>query len=146
MTIGSFNYGRTLLAGSPAFGRGALLYGLEYQQNDGPWRTPNRFAKYNGVLRYAQGSASEGFNVTAMGYTAEWNASDQIPRRAVDAGMLDRFGAIDPTDGGPRGRYSLSGEWHSTGTDTRRTHNAAQGRPFRSDRAARCLARGADAD
>jgi hypothetical protein len=118
VTVGSFNDGRTLLPGSPAFGRGSLLYGIEYQQSDGPWRSPNRFAKYNGVLRYAQGSASDRFNVTAMGYTAEWNATDQIPRRAVDAGLLDRFGTIDPTDGGFASRYSLSGEWRSTGRDT----------------------------
>ena len=120
MTVGSFNYGRALLAGSPVLGRGSLLYGLEYQQSDGPWRNPNRFAKYNGVLRYAQGSASDGFNVTATGYTAEWNATDQIPRRAVDVGLLDRFGTIDPTDGGSASRYSLSGEWRSSGKDTNR--------------------------
>ena len=47
-----------------------------------------------------------------MAYQADWKATDQIPRRAVDAGRLDRFGTIDPTDGGDSQRYSLSGEWH----------------------------------
>ena len=39
-------------------------------------------------------------SVTAMGYSASWNSTDQIPQRAVDAGLIGRFGAIDPTDGG----------------------------------------------
>ena len=48
-----------------------------------------------------------------MAYSAKWNATDQIPRRAADAGTLDRFGAVDPTDGGKASRYSLSGSWHN---------------------------------
>ncbi len=34
-------------------------------------------------------------SITAMGYSAGWNATDQIPQRAVDAGLIDRFGSID---------------------------------------------------
>ena len=32
--------------------------------------------------------------------TASWNSTDQIPQRAVDQGLIGRFGAIDPSDGG----------------------------------------------
>jgi outer membrane receptor protein involved in Fe transport len=116
-TAGSFDYRRVVFAGSPQFGSGALVYGLEYQQNDGPWENPNDFAKWNGVLRYAQGPADNGFSVTGMAYQADWNATDQIPRRAVDAGLIGRFGAIDPSDGGKSSRYSLSGEWRGSGGD-----------------------------
>jgi outer membrane receptor protein involved in Fe transport len=45
-----------------------------------------------------------------MAYSAHWNSTDQIPQRAVDSGLVDRFGAIDPTDGGNTSRYSLSWE------------------------------------
>jgi hypothetical protein len=116
-TAGAFDYRRAVFAGSPEFGSGALVYGLEYQQNDGPWDNPNDFAKWNGVLRYAQGTGENGFSVTGMAYQADWNSTDQIPRRAVDAGLIGRFGAIDPTDGGKSSRYSLSGEWRSSGND-----------------------------
>lgn len=34
-----------------------------------------------------------------MAYDAKWDSTDQIPQRAIDAG-LDRFGSLDPTDGG----------------------------------------------
>jgi TonB-dependent receptor-like protein len=121
VTAGSFDYRRAVLAGSPAFASGFLTYGLEYQQSDGPWENPNRFAKYNGVLRYSQGSAANGFNVTVMAYEADWNATDQIPRRAVDAGLIGRFGAVDATDGGESSRYSLSADWRGGTEDANRS-------------------------
>ena len=120
LTGGSFGYARALAVGSPEVGGGNLVYGFEYQQSDGPWERPNRFSKYNGVLRYAQGTPANGFNVTAMGYKASWNATDQIPQRAVDAGLVGLFGTLDPTDGGDSYRYSLSGEWRQTEGDISR--------------------------
>ena len=114
LTGGSFNYWRALLAGSPAVGGGRLLYALEVQYDDGPWKTPEQLKRLNGVLRYSQGNAGNGFNVTAMAYSARWNSTDQIPRRAVDTGLIDRLGAIDPSDGGRSRRTSLSAEWRQS--------------------------------
>jgi hypothetical protein len=112
--FGQNGYRRALLADSPAFGSGNLLYALELFHNDGPFVNPDDYRKLNGVLRYGQGNEANGFNVTAMAYRGKWNATDQIPKRAVDAGVLGRFDAIDPTDGGTAHRYSLSGAWHET--------------------------------
>ena len=97
---GSFDYVRGLLAGSPKVGEGNLLYGLEAVYDNGPWVTGDAYRKYNGVLRYSLGDASNGLAVTAMGYSASWNATDQIPDRAAQSGAIPRFGAVDPTDGG----------------------------------------------
>lgn len=47
-----------------------------------------------------------------MAYKADWNSTDQIPKRAVDSGLINRFGNVDPTDGGNSQRYSLTTEWH----------------------------------
>jgi outer membrane receptor protein involved in Fe transport len=109
--IGQNGYRRALLMDSPQAGNGNLLYALELFHNDGPFTNPDDYRKLNGVLRYSEGSASNGFNVTAMAYRGKWNATDQIPRRAVDSGLIGRFDAIDPTDGGDASRYSLSGLW-----------------------------------
>jgi len=115
--FGENRYKRLLLADSPAVGDGHLLYALERLTNDGPFNHPDKYNKINGVLRYSEGDAANGFNITGMGYSAHWNSTDQIPRRAVDAGLIDRFDAIDRTDGGDSHRYSLSGAWrHSTET------------------------------
>ena len=112
--IGQNGYRRTLLADSPALGNGNLLYALELFHNDGPFTNGDDYRKINGVLRYGQGNEANGFNVTAMAYRGRWNATDQIPKRTVDAGQLGRFDAIDPTDGGMAHRYSLSGAWHES--------------------------------
>src|SRR5262249_14341798 len=48
------------------------------------------------------------WSVTAIGYYSEWNATDQIPLRAVETGALSRFGNIDPSDGGRTSRFIVS--------------------------------------
>ena len=111
--VGQNGFRRALLAHSPAVGKGNLLYALELFHNDGPFARGDDFTKANGVLRYSEGSAANGFNVTAMAYKASWNATDQIPRRAVADGRLGRFDGVDPTDGGASQRYSLSGNWRA---------------------------------
>src|SRR5262245_7981960 len=50
-----------------------------------------------------------------MGYGARWNSTDQVPQRAIDKGLIGRFGAIDNTDGGDTSRYSGSFEWQRSG-------------------------------
>ncbi|TXI94000.1 MAG: TonB-dependent receptor [Burkholderiaceae bacterium] len=116
-TLGQFNYRRALLAASPEFADGNLLYAIEATHNDGPFVKGDQFKKVNAVLRYAEGFANNGYNVTAMLYTGKWNATDQIPLRAVTSGQLDRFDSIDKSDGGESHRYSLSGTWRRTNSD-----------------------------
>ncbi|USX25363.1 TonB-dependent receptor [Oxalobacteraceae bacterium OTU3CINTB1] len=108
LSLGSFGYQRGVLADSLNAGNGTLLYGLEINRNDGPWETPERVRKYSGTLRYSQGSADDGFSITGMAYHNSWNATDQVPLRAVESGQIGRFGSIDPTDGGDSARYSLA--------------------------------------
>lgn len=120
--VGQNGYRRALLADSPTFAGGTLLYALEGLNSDGPFVNPDAYRKINAVLRYSQGDDGNGFDVTAMAYKAKWNATDQIPQRAVDSGFLrNRFDAIDITDGGAAHRYSLSGAWQKTddGASTR---------------------------
>ena len=105
---GQQGLGRSLLAASPEFGDGHLMVAIEAFHNNGPFVNPDNYRKYNGVLRYSEGDDGNGFNFTAMVYTAKWNATDQIPRRAVASGAIGRFDAIDKTDGGNADRYSLS--------------------------------------
>lgn len=115
--VGQNGFRRALLADTLDAGDGSLLYALEAQHNDGPFTQPDRYRKLNGVLRYSEGYANNGFNVTAMAYDASWNATDQIPLRAVQDGTLGRFDAIDASDGGKAQRYSLSGAWRRTTDD-----------------------------
>jgi outer membrane receptor protein involved in Fe transport len=111
VTLGENDYKRALVAGSPGMGLGNLLYALELAGNDGPWVLPEDLRKINGLLRYSQGARTNGWSVAAMAYHATWDSTDQVPQRAIDSGLISRFGNLDPADGGQTHRYSLSGEW-----------------------------------
>jgi outer membrane cobalamin receptor len=117
VTLGEDNYARTVLAGSPELAGGNLLYALELMKNDGPWTRPDGYRKINAVLRYSRGYANNGWTVSAMHYRGHWNATDQIPLRAVASGQLGRFDALDPSDGGEAERSSISGSWRRTTDD-----------------------------
>ena len=110
--VGENGYRRGVVANSSALGAGNLLYALEAMHNDGPFVHPDDYRKVNAVLRFSRGDAANGFNLTAMGYRAKWNATDQIAQRAIDSGLISgRFDTIDSTDGGDAHRYSLSAQW-----------------------------------
>ena len=116
VTAGADKFGRVLLAAAPRVSTGHLLVAMEAGYNDGPWEQPEEFRRLNGVVRYSQGDTRQGFSITAMGYDAQWTATDQVPQRAVDSGLISRFGTLDPSDGGNTHRYTLSAEMQRSGT------------------------------
>jgi len=112
-TLGMFGYGRALAVKSYPTGpgnswAGNLLVAAEATASDGPWDVPDRMKKWNGVLRYTTGTADDGMSITGMAYKNRWTSTDQIAQRAVDQGLISRWGTLDPTDGGNSSRYSLS--------------------------------------
>ena len=111
ITSGSFGYNRMFGVTSQKLGAGTLLVAAEAAGYDGPWEHPDRLRKLNGVARYSQGSADDGFSLTAMAYTNGWNSTDQVPLRAITSGQISRFGSLDTSDGGNANRFSLSGRW-----------------------------------
>jgi hypothetical protein len=111
---GAQGFGRILAAASPAIGRGRMLGAIEAQTSDGPWERPDDYRKMNGLLRYSEGDAVNGFSLTGMFYRGTWSSTDQVPARAVNDGRIGRFGTVDLTDGGASHRYSASFEWQRT--------------------------------
>jgi outer membrane cobalamin receptor len=124
VSAGQNGYGRALVANSVDAGDGSLLYAIEAMHNDGPFTRGDNYQKLNTVLRYSEGYANNGFNVSLMAYKADWNSTDQIPLRAVQEGQIGRYDAIDNTDGGKAHRYSLSGAWRRTAEDSASKVNA----------------------
>jgi hypothetical protein len=105
---GQDGYRRGLLMGSMGLGAGTLLAAGEIHNNDGHFDHPDDYKKLNGVLRYSYGTSSDYFTVTAVAYSGRWNATDQVPERAIDSGLINRFGSLNPADGGTSTRSSLS--------------------------------------
>jgi outer membrane receptor protein involved in Fe transport len=114
LSAGGNGYVRAMAANSSDAGPGTLLYGLELFHNDGPWDNPEDYRKVNGAMRFSLGTNADGYTLSLMAYQGKWNATDQIPLRAVDQGLVSRFGAIDPSDAGQTSRYSVSLDRHKT--------------------------------
>lgn len=117
--VGSFGHRRAVAGMSAPTGLdGTVLVAAEALMFDGPWDRPDDLEKFNGVMRYSRGSFNNGFALTAMAYSGHWSSTDQVPLRAVESGIIDRFGTLDPTDGGSSHRYSLSGRWNQTDSNS----------------------------
>ncbi len=116
-SIGKDNYFRGLIADSFQAGPGVATFALEYNYYDGPWVQADEARRWNGFLRYSLGDENDFATFTFMGYDSNWNATDQVPKRAIDSGMIDRLGFIDPTVGGDSHRYSLSADFQRTGAN-----------------------------
>ncbi|MEX2495204.1 MAG: TonB-dependent receptor [Woeseia sp.] len=115
---------RGLYAGSLESAGGTLLLGVDYSNRDGPWVLPEDARTVKALARFQLGDSIDGLTMSAMAYDASWTSTDQVPLRAVQSGLVDRFGFIDPTLGGNSDRYSLSfdlrrptsdGHWNVSG-------------------------------
>lgn len=113
VTAGSFGYRRIFGMDSARAGDGTLLVAGELGTYDGPWVHPDDMGKLNGLARYTQGTALDGFSVTGFAYSNKWNSTDQIPQRAIP--LIGLYGSEDPSDGGNTNRFALSAR--AAGTD-----------------------------
>lgn len=124
-TVGTLGFERIYGAGSQALGDGQLLGAVEAQHFDGPFVTPDDARKENAALRYSGGDQNNGYSMTAMLYHQLWTNTTDIPLRAISEGLVpNRFGTLDPTDGGLAWRSSLSFNYHAAPGGARITASA----------------------
>ena len=110
-TAGENGFHRGLAMGSLTAGSTRLAGAVEVQRYDGAWTDVDEdVKKLNGLIRLGGGDEATRWQTTLMHYDNEWNAADQIPERAVAAGVISPLGSIDTTLGGDTRRSSLSGE------------------------------------
>ena len=108
---GSFGTQRYLTLLSPTRDRVKTLFALEAYTSDGPFDRPQDYKRLNA---FAKASATLGDGVDgsiwASYLRSSWFGSGQIPARAVRAGLIDRFGSIDNSEGGRTERASVNGQ------------------------------------
>lgn len=109
---GQRGYRRLFAATGVKLGPGDLVLGVEGLRNDGPWETPEDLDKKNLVLRYSLPLGGGQASVLALHYRNRWNANHQVPQRALDSGLIGRFGNLDSSDGGNTQRDSVIADWH----------------------------------
>jgi hypothetical protein len=110
---GTYGYFRTVvgldLLGSAGKARkeGAYIAG-EYGYNRSYFDRPQNINRINLTGKYTkQLDKNKLLSITLSGFKSDWDASGQIPERAVDDGSIGRFGEIDK-EGGKTSRYNLN--------------------------------------
>jgi hypothetical protein len=135
VTLGSFGVRRGLVVASPSLGEAwKVLLAGEAVAQEGPFVRGENLGRTNLFAKVMhEPSARSTLTLTAMSYGSSWRASGQIPVRAVcgegERGLrapetfgqpcLDRFGFVDPSEGGASTRTSLSAQYTHTTDDTR---------------------------
>ena len=81
----------------------------DFNYTDGPTIAKQNFKRLNLFGKYNL-SITDNTKLTASvsTFTSKWNASGQIPDRAVNDGTINRFGSIDPTEGGNTERHNAN--------------------------------------
>lgn len=122
MEAGEFGTaGLTALYQVPTTGphQGAYLAG-QFYRTDGPFESPQDFARFNLFGKFhTHLSEDTRLAVTASGFSSAWDASGQIPQRAIRSGLIGRFGAIDDLEGGTTSRQDVNLRYESGAGDAR---------------------------
>ncbi|HEV2864542.1 MAG TPA: TonB-dependent receptor [Pyrinomonadaceae bacterium] len=98
---GSFDSFRGFLAYSPALKSADAFVALEGSRTDGPFVNPLGYVRTNLTANYTRhmgGDSAVGFKLNAG--RNDFTSSGQLPLDLVSAGLLDRFGFVDPDNGG----------------------------------------------
>ncbi|MCF8378238.1 MAG: TonB-dependent receptor [Bacteroidales bacterium] len=81
----------------------------QYYRTDGPFERPGKMGRMNLYGKYYTVLGHNSKLTFSMGsFTSSWDASGQIPQRAIDQGYISRFGAIDDMEGGITGRTNFN--------------------------------------
>lgn len=107
---GNFDSGRGFLAFSPDALKTDSYLAYEGSYSDGPFINPGQYRRDNLNANYTKtldGTRKAG--VRFIFGRNNFDSSGQIPLDLVTAGLLDRFGYIDPSDGGRVKLGTLSG-------------------------------------
>lgn len=118
---GRFDTGRFLAMLSPTRKGVRSLIAVESYFTDGPFLNAQNFRRFNGLAKLTVNPTPRSELALAVThYSGSWNASGQVPLREVLAGRLDRFGSIDPTEGGTTKRTvgNLKYHWDVTSEST----------------------------
>ncbi|MBU6481712.1 MAG: TonB-dependent receptor plug domain-containing protein [Nitrospirae bacterium] len=110
---GQFDTQRYMLMFSPTKDRVRTLFAAEGYYTNGPFKNDNRYFRGNVLGKMTTNLAGrDELSLTGTFQKAQWNASGEVPLRAVQDGSLDRFGAIDPSEGGKTLRSTARLNYH----------------------------------
>ena len=110
VTLGEHGYARGMAAGSVDVGDNVFTGAVDATLYDGPWQLDEDLEQIKFHLGVGFGIGHAKARVAVHGYDGRWDATDQIPRRAVRAGQVHRTGFIDPHLGGDTRRFAVTAQ------------------------------------
>ena len=131
---GQFDTQRYMLMFSPTKDKVRTLFAAEGYYTNGPFQNDNRYFRSNLLGKMTTNlTGRDELSLTGTFHKAQWNASGEIPLRAVQEGSLDRFGAIDPSEGGKTLRSTAKLNYHYDTTSGGQFFTNAYGQYYRLD-------------
>ena len=106
-TLGEFGYGRGLVIGNVDSEVGTTTGAFDLTRYGGPWQLDEDLEQLRMRLAHSTAWLGGRAQVALSGYDSKWTSTDQIPRRAVRAGTVDRLGFVDPDLGGRSERWAV---------------------------------------
>lgn len=85
----------------------SLYFAGAFLSDNGFFDSPQHFKRLNAMAKYTRWGENSRFNIIASHFNSSWNASGQIPERAVDNGMIGWFGSLDASEGGSTSRSNF---------------------------------------
>ncbi|MDP1770269.1 MAG: TonB-dependent receptor plug domain-containing protein [Nitrospirota bacterium] len=131
---GQFDTQRYMLMFSPTKDRVRTLFAAEGYYTNGPFQQDNRYFRGNLLGKMTTNlTGRDELSLTGTFHQAQWNASGEVPLRAVQDGSLDRFGAVDPSEGGKTLRSTAKLNYHYDTTSNGQFFANAYGQYYRLD-------------
>nr|WP_295660989.1 TonB-dependent receptor [Polymorphobacter sp.] len=114
-TIGTSDYYRVVAGGSRKLGVGDLFVGGEVRYDNGPFEIPGDLRLFNALVKWTGPVGDGTLRTSLQGYHVDFRSAEQVPQRAIDSGLIDRLGYLDPYLGGATTRVLASATWTQDG-------------------------------
>lgn len=105
--------------------RQSMYISSTFLMDEGYFDHPQHFKRFNFMGKYTGWGEHSKYSIIASHFNSRWNASGQIPERAVDAGTIGWFGALDASEGGNTSRTSAQFQHRLTLDDGTTVHSDA---------------------
>jgi outer membrane receptor protein involved in Fe transport len=109
---------RALAIASPSFESTQATFAAEIGRSQGPFDNPEDWDKYKLFNKVTIGGDEQRFSIGEMSYASNWHGSGQIPARAVEQGLISRYGSLDPSEGGATARHQLFAQYRLQPSDS----------------------------
>ena len=111
LTVGENRFVRGLAAANVSTPIGDALFALEARTFEDPYDLSADLLHVNAFAKLTRPLGRGTLRVSGQGYYAEWDSTEQVPRRAIRSNQIDRLGFIDPDLGGETTRVGATLQW-----------------------------------